>query len=130
MTRLTPLTTGALIRELRLTDAPVSPEARTAAARAVIPVLTDEQYGRIAQRDQRDRIQILMDSAAIKVNAASIDVYGPGARLLHRDGEQRSAPGTVPHSCPRCGTEARGRTEDERVNWYSAHYNRAHGGHR
>lgn len=121
--RLTPLTTGDLIRELRLHDAPVSAGAKHAAARAAAAAMTDAEYSEIAQRNQ-----MAMDSAAMRLNASAIAVFGPGAPLLHREGEQRSS--SISRTCPKCQEPARGQTEDARVDWFGQHFNTRHGGAR
>jgi hypothetical protein len=95
--------------------------------------MTPAERSAVAQRNQRERIAILYDTAAIKVagRQQQMDIAdGKRPRPMTLAPEQRSASrtahGTVPHSCPRCGQEARGRTEDERVSFLSQHYNAAH----
>lgn len=76
------LTTADLIAEARLDDAPVSPAARVAAARAIARAMTPAERAEVARRNQA-----MLDAAAHTMNAASIAVYGRRARLLAQDDE-------------------------------------------
>ena len=114
--RLTTPTTAVVIRKLGLTDAPVSPDAKVAAARAAARAMTDAEW---------DDLQIRLDRDAMKLNASAIAVHGPRrARLLVRDGEQRSM--TVLRTCPHCQATARGASDGDRADWFMDHYRSRH----
>jgi hypothetical protein len=102
-----PPSTADIIVGLRLDQADITPAARDDAARAAIPAMTDAQRAAMAGRNQR-----MMAGARAMMNAADRSV------------------GAVLHACPRCGAEARGNNEGDRLDWFAAHYNRAHGGYR
>lgn len=121
------LTTAALIAEARLAEAPISPAARVAGARAIGAAMTPAERAAMAERNA-----FLMSSAEMRVRASTIAVFGPQAptEAELNEAEQRSATaGAVRHSCPRCGAEARGRTDEARADWFGDHYSRAHGGY-
>jgi hypothetical protein len=114
-----PLTTAAVIAELRLKDAAITPEARRAAAVAAASFMTVEQRVAIAARNAE-----MYALAAHKVKMSAIGVNGRAPAA-----ETRSRPdgaGSVPRACPRCGMEARGRGDGERVDWFGGHYRSAH----
>lgn len=103
-----PLTTADVIRETRLRNADMSPEARREAARTFAAWLTPAQRSAIAERNSAR-----YDEAAHKVKISNAMMRAPGRA------ETRSY-GVTPDACPRCGASARG--ED----WWSAHYNAEH----
>jgi len=112
-----PLTTAAVIAELRLENAGITPEARREAARAAATFMTSAQREAIAERNSAK-----YDEAAHKVKITNAMMRQAGRA------EQRSY--GVSSACPRCGAEARGHSDDERADWLGAHYNAAHGGYR
>jgi hypothetical protein len=71
---------GAALAAYRLAEAEgITPaERRDIAARRVAAL-------KPVDRAQLARNQILMDSAAVRLNLSAIAVYGPSARLLERD---------------------------------------------
>ena len=107
------LTTADVIRETRLASASMSPESRRAAARAAALAMTPAERTALARRN------------ASKVLEASGKV-AEAAALAGQDGQRSAAAVVVPPSCPRCGAEARGRSDSKRADWFGGHYRTAH----
>jgi hypothetical protein len=122
--RMKPVTVAAALREYELAVTQgITPEERRLIAGRRWAAMSPAQRAAVAERNQ-----MLLDSAALKLNASAIAVNGPGARLLSREGETRSAL-SVPSRCPRCQIEARGHSDAERVDFLTGHFNAKHGGH-
>lgn len=122
-----PVRMHSLIAGSRLNESPIPPAAKYAAARAAAAAMTPREVDAMA-----DRNALMMSSAEMRVQVSTIAVYGPQAPTEAElsGAEQRSAPrGAVLRSCPRCGTEARGRTDEARADWFTDHMNGAHGGY-
>ena len=120
-----PLTTAQVIAELRLREADVSPEARRAAARAAAVWMTPQQRNAIAERNSA-----LYDQAAHKMKIADFLMQRSAVTAAETRAAGHGDNGTFPTSCPRCGTEIRGRTNHARQDWLISHYNERHGGYR
>ena len=115
---LAPLrSTAAVIAETRLKDADVSPADRVRVGRAIAAAMTPAERAQMARNDLRDA------SMAIRMAVSDIAVNGPQAVA-----EQRSAYHgyAAPSTCPQCGTEARGSSDDARGEWFASHYNGMH----
>lgn len=117
-----PLTTAAVIAELRLGEADVSPEVRRAAALAAARAMTPAERAAVAERNK-----MLSDSAAIKILTSKIDMYGPPRPAEQRSAGYPPAPG-IPSACPRCGEESRKHDDNARIEWHISHGNARHGG--
>jgi hypothetical protein len=116
-----PCSTAAVIAELRLREVEVSPEVRVAAARAARAAMTPPQRSAVAARNAE-----LYAASAHKVKMTNIDMGARPATETRSQPHASSGAKPVPDACPRCGMQARGHSDGERVDWYGGHYRSAH----
>jgi hypothetical protein len=116
-----PLSTAAVINELRLRERDTTPEARRRLAREAAAMMTPETRRAVAEKNSR-----LMAEAERRMAHANYLMRRSEVIAVETRSADRGDYGTFPANCPRCHAELRGRTNHARQDWLISHYNVAH----